>query len=200
MWTVIIPTLWKSSRIHQLLFDLNKCEEVGQIIIIDNANSKDFVEMAKEFRVPMPTNIYVNPAWNMGVELAKYDNICIANDDINFDTSIFKTLDPHITGLGICGQMFENYSIKETQNIKTFDVKERPYGWGCLMFLHKSNYVTIPDELKIACGDDYLIRFAPRSTQMLGLQISSDISTTTQLPEFGEQQIKDYEYFTQHYK
>ena len=71
---------------------------------------------------------------------------------------------------------------------------------GCLIFLHKSNYNHIPEQLKISCGDDYLIKFAPKATKLLGLQIESDISTTTQLPEFGEQQIKDYEYYSLNYK
>ena len=37
-FSIIIPTLWKSERIHQLLLDLIKCEFVDEIILIDNAN------------------------------------------------------------------------------------------------------------------------------------------------------------------
>jgi hypothetical protein len=199
MFTCIIPTLWHSSRIHQLLYDLIGCEQVGEIILIDNA-PKEPITLPKVKHIICQENIFVNPSWNIGVSLSSYENIAIINDDVNFDTSIFAILEPQIKDIGVCGMMFENYSIKQTQPIKIFDLVERPYGWGCLMFLHKSNYNHIPEQIKIACGDDYLIKFAYKATKLLGLQIESDISTTTQRPEFGEQQIKDYEYYTQHYK
>jgi hypothetical protein len=193
MWTCIIPTLWKSERIKVLFFDLIECEQVGEIIVIDNAPNKDIDHLPKVVHIKNKENIFVNPAWNLGISIATYENIAIINDDVNFDTSIFAILEPQIKDVGVCGMMYENYSKKKTEAIKIFPLVERPYGWGCLIFLHKSNYVEIPNELKIACGDDYLIKFAPKATKLLGLQIESDISTTTQLPEFGEQQIKDNE-------
>ncbi len=199
MFTCIIPTLWRSSRIHKLLIDLSQCEQVGEIILIDNANGAD-VNIPKVKHYRLKENIFVNPAWNLGVSLASFENIAIINDDVNFDTSIFATLQPQMKDIGVCGMMFENYSKKQTENIKIFDVKERPYGWGCLFFFHLTNYVQIPNELKIACGDDYLIKFAPKATQLLGLQIESDISTTTREPEFGEQQYLDNEYYNKHFK
>ena len=141
----------------------------------------------------MSENIFVNPAWNLGVSISKFENIAIINDDENFDTSMFEWIEPNIKELGVCGMMYENYSKKHTESLKIFDMIERPYGWGCLIFTHKSNYRYIPNELKIACGDDYLIKFAPKATKLLGLYIESDISTTSRLPEFGEQQYKDNE-------
>jgi hypothetical protein len=199
MYTCIIPTLWRSSRIHQLLHDLINCDEVGEIILIDNAPSEAVV-LPKVRHLICQENIFVNPSWNLGVSLATYENIAIINDDVNFDTSVFATLKPQIKDIGVCGMMFENYSKKQSETIKIFDLVERPYGWGCLIFLHSSSYVFIPEMLKIACGDDFLIKFAPKATKLLGLQIESDISTTTQLPEFGEQQIKDNEYYSINYK
>jgi len=38
MFSVVIPTLWKSPRIHKLLLDLIKCNNVGEIILIDNSS------------------------------------------------------------------------------------------------------------------------------------------------------------------
>jgi hypothetical protein len=31
-----------------------------------------------------------------------------------------------------------------------------PFGWGCFIFIKKSKYITIPEELKIWYGDRYL--------------------------------------------
>ena len=38
MYSIVIPTLWKSPRIHKLLFDLIECNSVDEIILIDNNN------------------------------------------------------------------------------------------------------------------------------------------------------------------
>ena len=39
---------------------------------------------AKVQRLEQDNNIFVNPAWNLGVEQAKNENICICNDDVLF--------------------------------------------------------------------------------------------------------------------
>jgi hypothetical protein len=38
MYSIVIPTLWKSPRIHKLFSDLISCNNVGEIILIDNNN------------------------------------------------------------------------------------------------------------------------------------------------------------------
>ena len=38
MYSIVIPTLWKSPRIQKLLFDLIECYNVDEIILIDNNN------------------------------------------------------------------------------------------------------------------------------------------------------------------
>ena len=72
-YSIIIPTLWKSNRIGKLLFDLIKCEFVDEIILIDNAGKffEHFEALDKVKLVQMGENIYVNPAWNLGIKLAK---------------------------------------------------------------------------------------------------------------------------------
>lgn len=187
-WSVIIPTLWKSSRIHKLLNDLSKCEQVGEIILIDNANGEK-VTIDKVVHLPMQENIYVNPAWNLGVSLAKYEHIALINDDVNFDTSIFEWL--LNKGFGTCGMAYENYHILTDRTYQLFDLKERPYGWGCLIFTTKSDYNTIDERLKIACGDDWLIKHSKNPMILRGLRVESEISTTSNLPEYGHQQYLD---------
>ena len=36
-YTIVIPTLWKSNRIHTLLKSLIECDYVDEIILIDNS-------------------------------------------------------------------------------------------------------------------------------------------------------------------
>lgn len=87
MYSVIIPTLLKSELIWKLLDDLNNCPAVGEILVIDNSGRfKSDLEKVK--RVEVPENIFVNPAWNLGVSLAQFENICLCNDDVNFDCRV----------------------------------------------------------------------------------------------------------------
>jgi hypothetical protein len=147
----------------------------------------------------MAENIYVNPSWNYGVERAKHDNILICNDDINFNPAFLSIFDDSLQHVGIIGMAFENYQLKKDANIHLKSMKQRPYGWGCMMLMHKSKYVAIPEDLLIANGDDWL---AQNSTpyELHGLSIQSEISTTSQLPEFGMIQHNDNQTFLTKYK
>ena len=201
MFSVIIPTMWRSPRIIKLVEDLCACEFVGEIIIIDNDTTeyRPLPLSAKYDIHLMAENIYVNPAWNYGVERAKYDNILICNDDINFNPAFLSIFDDSLQHVGVIGMAFENYQLKKDANIHLKVMKQRPYGWGCIMLMHKSKYVAIPEDLLIANGDDWL---AQNSTpyELHGLSIQSEISTTTQLPEFGMIQLNDNQTFLTKYK
>src|SRR5574343_47874 len=85
MVSVIIPTLMRISRIYQTLIELSKCSHVGEIILIDNTTNTIPIKLDKLTHICEGINTYVNPAWNKGVKLAKYDKLCILNDDVWFD-------------------------------------------------------------------------------------------------------------------
>jgi glycosyltransferase involved in cell wall biosynthesis len=163
MFSVIIPTLWKSDKIKPLIQSLIDCELVNDITIISNQRSDLEMELlvynTKLYIYHSPENLFVNESWNYGVKLADNDNIAILNDDILIDTNVFSFLNDKLEDVGVVGMCFENYALKQSVSMNLTDVVERPYGFGCAMFIYKPNYVNIPEELKIACGDDYLIKF-----------------------------------------
>ena len=95
MFSVIIPTMWRVSEFLNDLRSLNECELVGEIILINNdikmtPDSFSIQNYSKLIEIKTPKNMYVNPAWNLGVRCAKYNKIAIKNDDTFFD--YFKTL------------------------------------------------------------------------------------------------------------
>jgi glycosyltransferase involved in cell wall biosynthesis len=186
-YSVIIPTLWKSDRTQQLLNDLVNSSFVNEIIIIDNTNSKSPITHPKINHVIMGENIYVNPAWNKGVELSKNEHIAICNDDINFNPNIFGLiLENNIEG--IIGQCSNNFNRKHdgAPNLTLMN-GSRPYGWGTLLLTQKKYWTPIPEQLKIWYGDDFLINFIPCKKWILGnVEISTNMSTTSDLSEFNQ--------------
>ena len=192
--------MWKSPRITQLLTDLCECESVGEVIIIDNnpSESQPLPNSAKISLHLMAENIYVNPAWNYGVERSQFENILICNDDVNFNPSFLGIYDDSLQHVGIIGMAFENYQLKADHNIHLKPMKDRPYGWGCLMLIHKSKYTQIPEDLLIANGDDWLAQHATPFV-LHGLSIQSEISTTSRLDEFGMIQLNDNEVYKTKY-
>jgi glycosyltransferase involved in cell wall biosynthesis len=186
-FSVIIPTLWKSDRIKQLIKDLTDSQFVDEIIIIDNASTDIIDETIEKVRmVSYGENIYVSPAWNRGVELAKNEHIAIANDDINFN--------PNVLGLflvndveGIVGQASNNYN-NPYDEIPGLGKLEgiRPWGWGSLILTQKKYWIPIPEELKVWYNDDFMTEINPHPKWVLhNFTIVTEMSTTSDLPEFN---------------
>jgi hypothetical protein len=201
MFTAIIPTLWKSPRITQLIADLCACEFVGEVLVISNGShpSSHNAEVGKVKTYWPGDNIYVNPSWNYGAEHAKYDNLLICNDDINFNPSFLEIYKDSLHNIGVIGMDFKNYQLPKDGDIYLKPMQARPYGWGCLMLIHKSKYVPIPSDLLIANGDDWLAQHATPFV-LHGLAVQSEISTTSRLEEFGMIQLRDNETFENKYK
>lgn len=197
-FSIIIPTLWKSNRTHTLINDLEMCDAVGEIIIIDNAqNSKHYRDWSKAQIIVPDENLFVAGSWNIGVGLAKFNNIALCNDDINFHTSIFSSF-INFGIPGIIGQASENYHNDYSYSMPTLSNMPaiRPWGWGCLIFLQKTFWKNIPEQLRIWHNDDWLVKFNPASKLVLhNFSIRTEMSTTSDLQEFSYIKQQDTEYW-----
>jgi glycosyltransferase involved in cell wall biosynthesis len=186
-YSVIIPTLWKSDRTKQLLTDLQECEYVDEIIVIDNSyDGQQDTKVGKIRFVSFGGNIYVSPAWNRGVELAKNEYIAICNDDINFNPNIFGLFLVNEVE-GIVGQSSNNYN-NSYDAIPGLSKLEgiRPWGWGSLLLTQKKYWIPIPEELKVWYNDDFMTEINPCSKWVLhNFTIVTEMSTTSDLPEFN---------------
>ena len=199
-YTVIIPTLWKSNRTKKLLSDLNDCEYVDEIIVINNQLTDVLDAKVEKVRhISFGKNIYVNPAWNKGIELAKNECIALCNDDINFDPNIFGLITKDILmEYGIIGQSEFNYKGNNTDEpiIEKWLGKVRDWGWGCLIIFDKKDWINIPNDIKIWYGDDYIFKCNPATKSILkNFNIQTEMSTTSDEKEWDEVKKKDYEYF-----
>lgn len=166
-YTVVVPTMWRANDIF-LPFLKGLCDHtlVDQIILINNDRSNTPADLPKNSKLEVldfGKNVYVNPAWNIGAGKSRNSRICILNDDISFDTQLLEKLYGLITPeagiFGLCPGVADFNQIPVTT--KTIDIVpwkpgQHTYGFGCLMFLHKSNYRYIPKGLDIYYGDNWL--------------------------------------------
>lgn len=196
MFSIIIPTLWKSPRIHKLLIDLKNSAEVGEIILIDNNNKyKEYYDnIIEKVKIITPSeNLYVGPSWNLGVAISNFDYIALCNDDIEFNPEILSKLYEYLDKDYLIGQSAENYNNNyEFENFKLVPfIGDRPVGWGCLILFKKKLWQNIP-EFKIWFTDDWLIKYIPAEKYVLtNFTINAEMSTSTISGEFDGIIYKD---------
>jgi FkbM family methyltransferase len=167
IYSVIVPTLWRAnSTFLPFLKQLVAHNLVGEIIIIDNDNlhrpADDVLNHEKIKLYTFGSNIYVNPAWNFGVSTSVYDKLCILNDDLAFDLALLHKVSDYVVPehgvIGLCPgieQFNQPPYIDGSINIKPW-TGEHTYGFGCLMFIHKSSWERIPHGLQIYFGDNFI--------------------------------------------
>jgi hypothetical protein len=196
-YSVIIPTLWRSDRIFQLIYDLQRCNKIGEIIIVDNGNRfyEFFTNTAQKLKPLIPSkNIYVNPSWNAGVAYSKYENIAILNDDVYFSMELFDiiddtTLNNNIIGMDSLNYHHASFLIEPEFKVMTTD---RPWGWGCVLLFKKKNWVPIPENIKIWYGDDWMVQKNPTTKLVLhNFPIKTEMSTTSNNTEFDNIKKQD---------
>lgn len=173
MFSIIIPTMQKDVEIlNKLIFELDNSSLVDEILIIDNS-TKGFLSNSKKVRVIVPKeNLFVNPAWNLGVREAKNEIVGIFNDDIllplNFieEVNNFIQKTPDFGIIGLDSNYIRNYEKKDFETypnnskltFKPFDKTIYTEYFGSAFFIKKENYYEIPKNIKVWCGDNYLLK------------------------------------------
>jgi hypothetical protein len=191
MISVIIPTLWKSEGFIDRLVQISNIDLVGEIILIDNAPQEiDISYIPKLNHIKESENIFVLPAWNKGVSLAKYDKLLIVNDDVETDWNVINLVYPHITEdkgiIGAGGKCWDNpqgeFRIEEIDSLIAC--------YACLFFIHKNSYIFVPHEFKIHYGDNWLFnqikKIGKSNYSIEGWVMGGESEQTSGLKEFDE--------------
>lgn len=155
-FSVIIPTLWMPDFFISTLERLDNHQLVGEVLVISNKPSPKLPKFSKVKILQQEHNVGVNPAWNLGVEFSKQDNILLLNDDLLFDFGILKKVRNILEDsfVGVVG--LDPRSLEST--ISLSEMPNRIDGFGCFMAMRKENYDSIPKGLRIYFGDDWLLR------------------------------------------
>lgn len=166
MITVVVPTMWRYAPFPDFLKYIVKLDVVTEVIIINNDREKtpdhEVLQNPKVKIADFGRNIFVNPAWNYGVNASSNDVVCIMNDDVIFDIRVFYKIAEFIKpDMGAFGIMTGHISLGQTP-VTTGEIKfeaftnQNCWGFGELMFLHKKHWIDIPDGLNIAFGDVFI--------------------------------------------
>jgi len=160
-FSIITPTMWKYPPHIRFLEDLVDHDYVDEIILINN----DQAALPKNCGVLTHSkikiynfleNIGVNPAWNLGVNIASNKQICLLNDDMVFDLTLLKKVSKVLSAdTGVIGICNENPPTTGCIDIHPW-VGQNTLGFGCLMFVHKDWWIDIPSQLKIYYGDNWI--------------------------------------------
>lgn len=168
MISFIIPTIWKAEEIYKSIEQFKRIKNKNvELIIVDNTHSNFYDSDPRITVVKCSKNIFVNPAWNIGVRLARNKYVCLLNDDIYFNyiplINSFPRFIEKYPKLGLIG--FDNNSLKiegelddDNHILELFDTTGMvPYAYGCCLFLKKEDYIQIDESYKIFYGDTLLI-------------------------------------------
>ncbi|MBB5598175.1 glycosyltransferase family 2 protein [Neomicrococcus lactis] len=198
VFSVVIPTLQRSPDLRTLIEQCAANPLVLEVLIINNSTDPLTSESSKVRVIQQDENIYVNPAWNLGAGEARGQYLAIINDDVRFDDEIFeyarKLLRRGTFGMvGIDGSIINKGGPRRiTHRLATYE--HVAIGFGMFMALRRENYVTIPDEMKIWGGDDYLFLSQKRPNAVIrGTRFETDISVTSSSPEFQLMRLDELE-------
>lgn len=203
--------------LEHLLDILIRDEAVAEILIIDNTDNKGAQYLKdKHDKITVYSfgeNVYVNPAWNFGVDQATQDYICLCNDDVLLPEFIFSIISQApIENYGVLGafeqmvQPIDNFDKYGIQNFYLVESDARWNAFGIFMVMHKSHYKMIPDGLNLYCGDDFtfhMLRVQGFQNAMFAIPIKTEMSSTSNDPQFDEVKIADlrfYENVKKHYR
>lgn len=168
MISVIVPTMWRHLPFVDFIEYVAKVPQVGEIIIINNDISltpvqvNNFRSNEKFVILDQQTNINVNASWNLGAQISKYNKLCFLNDDATVDLKLFSVMDDFLTDqVGACGIVeYLQGSNQPPFKDGSIDLVQRTdqscYGFGVLFFIHKNNWIPIPNELVWGFGDNWV--------------------------------------------
>ena len=154
--SVVIPTLWRYQPFAEFVNEVAQVGCVDRIVIVDNnrASRPDICWNHKIHFLDFGQNIFVNPAWNAGTYNCTGDIVCYLNDDVLFDLTLLDIVAAQMSpDHGLWG--YFSSSASHSVHIEQHH-HQVPTGFGQLFFLHKRNFVDIPFDLLVHCGDYFL--------------------------------------------
>jgi hypothetical protein len=193
-FTVVIPTLQLSPLLSDLVRTYDAHPLVGEILVVNNSPAPLPFDAGKLRVLGQRTNIFVNPAWNLGAREAGCQLLAISNDDIAIEGELLDRAAAHLDsgGVGIIGGDLRPDGPPAGRP-RFARVYRRPEGFGVLMMMATRSYSPIPEELKIWQGDDYLFHQQTGHNYVFrGFRLDTPHHVTAGREEFNAQKAADF--------
>lgn len=234
MFSIVIPTMWRGRRgdiyrelmpgeiqsyedceypLSRMLPLLDNHPLIDEIIIINNDSSSTpewftNTDWKTVVTVDYRKNIYVNPAWELGIKIARNDKICLLSDDIwwGIDTNLFETIEPCLNKddgcIGIDNSCYFYAGDDPVQLLPLkYECEQDTWllGYGCMMFLHRENFIPFPKNMQINFGDYWLVKTHLDGKKMpkriTNLRVYTNSASTTGLEVFNPVKEADQKIF-----
>jgi hypothetical protein len=165
MLSVITPTMWAYEPFCDFLKYVVRLDCIGEVIIINNDQSKTpdhpVLSHEKVRLINCNENMYVNPSWNLGAELAQFETLCFLSDDVIVDLRAFYKVDEFIAKTENVGMVYicPGYPDHDQPKVTTGEIDietgivTNRYGYGAFFFMKKEDWYPIPEQFKIWFGD-----------------------------------------------
>jgi len=174
--------MWQGRGCLQSMKDIVKQESVGELIVIDNTEASVTIneKIPKLVHIKEGRNTYVNPAWNKGYRLAKFDKLLFVNDDVQTNWGFINAIEEYITeDRGMIGAGVSCWQGPHHGG-GVVPINNRPNCYGCVFAIHKNSYVEIPEDLKIHYGDDWLFTKSGKPNyEIVGWQMGGESEQTS---------------------
>ena len=155
-----MPTMWKCDTTKDLLDMLNKHKLVAEILVVDNnPSARPKMKRFKKLKyIYEGENIFVNPAWNLGVKESKRDDLIIVNDDIIISNLLITKMSQELDNYKIVGLHPESMNSKRAMSESIHIGPHIGRGWGCCIFMKKYLWEDIPEGLNVWFGDNWICK------------------------------------------
>lgn len=192
-FSVIMPTMWKSDKTQELLDVLSKNKLVSEILVIDNdPSARPKMKRIKKLRyIYEGENIFVNPAWNLGVKESKKDYLIIVNDDVIIPNSLIDKMSEELDKYKIVGLHPESMNSKRAFDDSIHVGPHIGVGWGCCIFMKKELWEDIPEGLKVWYGDNWICK--GRTCYSVKSNVDGEVSATVNSQDISNVIKKDIE-------
>lgn len=194
-FSVVIPTLQRSGELEAVVSRCCAHRLVDEVILINNAEQPVELSHEKLRVLNQDRNIYVNPAWNLGVAEATSDFVAILNDDVVFEDEAFEE-SARVLAKGRFAMVGPDSSCflehEADRAIGHRIASSLRFRYGTFMCMRRRDYVPIPDELLIWGGDDWLFWGQRKPNAVLvHTRFRTSMGTTSGSAEFQQLRAKE---------
>jgi hypothetical protein len=192
VYDAVVPTLQRSPHLRGLLDDLVAHPLVEEVLVVNNA-AAPLGHGDRKVRVVQPgRNIFVNPAWNLGVAETTAPRLAIVNDDVRLPPGLLEAASGRLDrGAGLIGADESCFSHGPAGRAGPGGIRfrvawTRSRAFGTCLLLDRASWVPVPDDLQVYFGDDWVFRHQHRRNYAFsGVRLATWTGTTASSAEFA---------------